>query len=393
MKIDRLCFLFSLRYEMALSMAILNDPGHHILQRNWFEKTRVKLPESVFLQIRDLFLYSHEAVIIRVLSRCEDSMDEIQSYLLDLSKKSEDEIFQLLFAEENLDVATEHLSLFKKASSGRISDEAREFFQQEFGVQGDEEIIGFSRKYASPRSFILKLRNTLSSYWDNFFEREWLDNLLPELKRTIASFNDVKVIDLLSFVEEQTGKRFKEFSEVTIYVSNFIDPHGMGFMEKERMGIIVDKNLLMEKGITGVYHTIIHETLHKLMQDIRGNTEIQSEFEKLKENAELMKLYRETVMGRYGWNRFVEENITVALERFLLVKLKVEEESEAREMLYTGLQMALFDELNKNYSPETYGNIDNFLLQFFKNRDLRKVRLPKELQEKLFKYLSSFSSV
>jgi len=38
------------------------------------------------------------------------------------------------------------------------------------------------------------------------------------------------------------------------------------------------------------------------------------------------------------------------------------------------------------YNIETYRNIDNFLLWFFKNRDLTKVKLPKELQRKLFKY-------
>jgi len=58
-------------------------------------------------------------------------------------------------------------------------------------------------------------------------------------------------------------------------------------------------------------------------------------------------------------------------------------------MLYTGLQRVLFDELIKNYNVNTFGNLENFLLWFFKNRDLTKIALPQELQEKVFRYLSN----
>ena len=342
-------------------MAVLNDPNHHITQRDWFEKTKAKLTDNVLSQIKDLFLHSHEAMMIRVLSRCDDSMDSILIYLSNLSMKDENEIFQILFEEENLQVAARNLNLFKEASLGEISDEVREFFHQEFGIQKDEEITGFSGKYASPRRYILELRRTLKEYWDSFFKNEWFEKLQPELKETVASIRNTGV-DILSFIEEQTGERFKKFSKIVIYVSSFIAPHGMGFMEKERMAVIVDKNSLMKEGLGGAYHTIIHELLHPLMLNIHRNVEIQSHFEKLKENRELLRLYKETVMGRYGWNRFIEENLIAALERFLLVKLKIEEANEARKMLYTGLQMKLFDELIKNYNVNTFGNIENFLL-------------------------------
>ena len=124
------------------------------------------------------------------------------------------------------------------------------------------------------------------------------------------------------------------------------------------MPVIADKNSLMIKGVGGAYHTIIHELLHPLMLSLRRNVGMQSHFEKLKENKELLRLYKETVMGRYGWNGFIEENLIAALERFLLVKLKIEDENEARKMLYTSLQMVLYDELVKNYNVNTFGNIE-----------------------------------
>lgn len=377
-----------MRCEIVLSMAILNDPSHHVLQRDWFEKARDELADDVLRQIKDLFLHSSEAMMVRVLSRCDDSIESVLDYLSNLSVKDENEIFQVLFEEEDLQVAARNLNLFKEASSGRISGEIREFFYQEFGIQKDEEIIDFSRRYASPRSFIIRLRDTLSSYWNTFFKREWFDNLLQELKKTVDSIKDVKVIDVLSFMEEQTGKRFKEFSKIVVYVSHFIAPHGIGFKEKGGMAVVVDKNSLMKGGLGGAYHTIIHELLHPLMLSIRRNIKIRPYFEKLKENEELLRLYRETVMGRYGWDGFIEENLIAAIGRFLLVRLGTEEENEARKMLYTGLQMVLFDELIRNYNVKAFGNIDNFLIWFFKKRDLTKVALPQELQNKLFTYLS-----
>jgi len=264
-------FRFSLRYELVLSMAILNDPNHHILQGDWFEKAKAELTDDVLSQIKDLFLHSSEAMMIRVLSGCDDSIDSILDYLSNLSMKDENEIFQILFEEENLQVAARNLNLFKEASLGKISDEVREFFHQEFGIQRDEEIIGFSGKFASPRRYILGLRRTLKDYWGSFFKNEWFEKLRPELKETVASIRDTEV-DILSFIEEQTGKRFKKFSKIVIYVSNFIAPHGIGFMEKERMTVIVDKNSLMKEGVSGAYHTIIHELLHPLMLNIRRNS-------------------------------------------------------------------------------------------------------------------------
>jgi len=344
---------------MVLSMAVLNDPDHHMLQREWVENARPKLPKTVLLQIRDLFLHSHEAVMMRVLSRCDDSIEGVLDRLSNMSMKDETEIFQILFEEENLQVAARNLKLFKEASLGEISEEIREFFHQEFGIQGDEEIVGFSSRFASPRRYILGLRETLKDYWDSFFKEEWFERLLPELRGTVSSIAETETPDILGFIEEQTGER-RGFSKIMVYVSNFIAPHGMGFMEKEGMAVIVDKNSLMKGGLKEAYHTIIHELLHPLMREIREDAGIQSQFERLKENKELLRLYNETVMGRYGWNGFIEENLIAALERFLLVKLKIEGENDARKMLYTGLQRALFDELVKNYNVETFGNIKNF---------------------------------
>jgi len=112
-------------------------------------------------------------------------------------------------------------------------------------------------------------------------------------------------------------------------------------MEKERMAVIVDKNSLMKEGLVGAYHTIIHELLHPLMLNIRRKVKTQSHFEKLKENRELLRLYKETVMGRYGWNGFIEENLIAALERFLLVKLKIEEANEAKNAVHRASKGAL----------------------------------------------------
>jgi len=55
--------------------------------------------------------------------------------------------------------------------------------------------------------------------------------------------------------------------------------------------------------------------------------------------------------------------------------------------------MVLFDELIKNYNVNTFENIKNFLLWFFKNKDLTKIALPKELQKKLFMYLSKKTEI
>ncbi|HDO19969.1 MAG TPA: hypothetical protein ENG81_00380 [Candidatus Bathyarchaeota archaeon] len=167
MEAERISFRFSLRCEIVSSMAILNDPNHHILQKGWFEKARDELADDILRQIKDLFLHSPEAMMVGILSRCDDSIESIlyfPYYLSNLSMKDENEIFQIPSEEEDLQVAARNLNLFKEASPGRISGEIREFFHQEFGIQKDEEIIDFSRRYASLRSFIIKLRDPLSSY-------------------------------------------------------------------------------------------------------------------------------------------------------------------------------------------------------------------------------------
>ena len=383
----RLSFSFSLRCEIVLSMAALNNPDFHELQKRWVERAKTEVPETTLQQIRDLFLHSHEAVMIRALSRCKDSIDDTLECLTHLSERREDEIFQILFSEEDLETAKRHLNFFKEASNGIISEETRGFFTRELGIRKEREIVEFSKRYTTPRLFVLQLRDALNSYWNIFFKREWTNNLLPELEEIVASLAETP-IDILGFLEKQTGKKIQKVSEIIVYVSHFVQPHGLGFMEKGRYAVVVDKYSIKARGLKGVYHTIIHETLHPLMRNVFKDPRLRPLFERFKENEELMRLYNETIMGRYGWEGLIEENITAAFTRFLEVNLDIEEERNARQMLYTGLQRALFDDLLRNYDVKTYRSIDDFLLEVLEKEDLIKAVLPREIQRRVFQWLS-----
>lgn len=75
-----------------------------------------------------------------------------------------------------------------------------------------------------------------------------------------------------------------------------------------------------------------------------------------------------------------------AFQRFLIVKLGMRDERSARGELYTGLQVALFDEFVSDYDIARYGSVEGFLNWLCENRDLTNAMLSPEQRSAVLRY-------
>jgi len=375
-----------MKYELVLSMAALYNPEHHDAQMAWINKAKGVLPESVQQRIRDLFWHSHESILLRMLSGCEDTIVDVAKHLTNLSLKDENEILQVILSEKDIREATSLLTLLKDTSQGTISNEAKAFFYEKLGIRDEDEMVSFPRVFASPSLYVQRAKEALTCYWDAFFKTEWEGNISKMLKGVVVSLTErAQDIDVLNFLVERTGKKIG-FPEVIVYISCFMAPHAIGVEEDGSMGIIIDRTSVESVGLPGVYHSLFHELLHPLLRGLREEPMLRRHFEALKANMELKELYDETMLGEYGWEGFIEENIVAAFQRFLIVKLGMRDERYVREELYTGLQVALFDEFVSNYDIARYESVEGFLNWLCENRDLTNAMLPPEQRSAVLRF-------
>jgi hypothetical protein len=376
-------FASSMKYELLFSMAALSNPEHHNTQMAWIQKAKDALPKTVLQRIKDIFGHSHEAILVKMLSGCEDTIEGIAQCLTCLSLKGENEILQVIQSEKDIAEATKLLALLKDTSRGTISNEAKTFFYDELGIRDKDEMVSFSRVFSSPSLYVQRMKETLTCYWDAFFKEEWEGRISQTLKEIIVSLSEqAHNMDILGFLEEQTGKKIG-FPRVIIYISCFIAPHAILL---EEGGIIVDKTGVESAGLPGIYHSLFHELLHPLLRGLGEGPVLGRHFEALKANAELKELYDETMLGGYGWEGFMEENIVVAFTRFLLVKLGMRDE-RLFPPLYTGLQKALFDEFVSNYDVAKHRSIEGFLIWLCENKDIANAMLPPEQRSAVLRSL------
>jgi len=311
----RLSFASSMKYELVLSMAALSNPEHHGKQMAWIHKAKGVLPESVLQRIKDIFQHSHESILLKMLSGSEDTIEDVAKHLIDLSLKDEDEILQVMLSEKDIGEATNLLMLLKDTSQGTISNEAKALFYEKLSIRDGDEMVSFSRIFASPSLYVQRAKEALTCYWDAFFKAEWEGNMSKTLKEIVVSLTErAHNMDALSFLEGWTGKKIV-FPEVIVYISCFMAPHAIGVEEDGSMGIIIDRTSVESEGLPGIYHSLFHELLHLLLQDLRGDPALRRHFEALKANMELKELYDETMLGEYGWEGFMEENIVAAFQR------------------------------------------------------------------------------
>lgn len=152
----------------------------------------------------------------------------------------------------------------------------------------------------------------------------WQDTILPKIQKKIDVFTkDLSKYNIISEEEIVLGY-FLPYNEITVYVLNFTQPHGIKITGPRFLTDITYPFII-------VVRNAIHEMLHPPF-DLKADQELRDILETLKNDVFLMDKFvnHNPDFGYNTFDGYIEEDCVQALEQIVSETLKIEKDAHKR---------------------------------------------------------------
>ncbi|MBM3212998.1 hypothetical protein FJZ33_12310 [Candidatus Poribacteria bacterium] len=313
--VKNLVFKPDLKYEILIAMHVLVDPSHHQHAHEWACKTLGNLSSQTKADI---------------FSLVENTVSEWQLSNSIKDCDTQNDIERLLSYIRKEDIVS--------------------FFKQE-GLYVQED-------------FPLFFASIVERFWNETFNKDYAEKYYPILMEDVREkVNQLKDTNLMEFMENWTGREFKEKKNLVFYPSYFIMPHAHGFNAKE--GYVTVYQVQGED----VIGNAIHELLHQLLSDWHkrpGMKELVDKFGKSTKFKGEWEKHGKSYSYPEGW---LEESIIASYSPFLYAKFTGIDTNRPWGF-FTDIQKDIFHAIIAGYNPDKYRSFDDFLIKFLAEYDV-----------------------
>lgn len=219
----------------------------------------------------------------------------------------------------------------------------------------------------SPEQFPGWYADFLKHYYEEGFKKQWLSKhkeLVYKDAKAMTKELESFEFSLTDFMEDFTGRQFKESSKIILYPSSFSRPqHAYGFSEGGHKVAVYQ----VGRGKKGVIGTVFHELLHPLIRGWWETERMKEPISKLAKEDMLKASWERVGKGSYPYpNRFLDELVVHSVSNYMLYKAGfVSKRWVHRFSSYCNYEKALCEAIFDRY--DSFDNIDDFIFYAINN--------------------------
>jgi hypothetical protein len=229
------------------------------------------------------------------------------------------------------------LSIFSKSHAGQ-------FMNMVTGLSDSANIDMIVECLTKSQKKDTSINEAIKSFFPYFYEN-CLKSYMLECEPQIDSLADrvqielnEKKIDVLDFMENESGVKFSKRYHVELYYT-------LGFMWN--MGFISNNIKIStisqsSRSVDKILGTVFHEFSHELFQTFTKSEGFKNLSDSLKKDKKFMKSYNKAISKNYSWTAWCEENIVNGFSQYLVYKY-----NGAYRKGYTAYDNEFFEYLKK----------------------------------------------